>query len=116
MEAQSHDRLALSLIRAMEPALRKHLGEAATDRELIGEFYLGLRRSLAVTGQHAGRKRARKPALAHELALTVYMIAAARVSGSEVGPDLLEALRRAIAGAMQGEPARDQHVEGGQNP
>ncbi len=98
METRSLDGLALRLIRAMEPALRKHLGDAATDRDLISELYLGLRRSLSEPEHHAEGKPARTSALAHELALTVYMIAAARVSGSEVGPDLLESLQEGSGG------------------
>ena len=102
MEPQKAERLARSLIQAMERGFRSHLGDRARDRDFIGELYLGLRRTLAQVKDADVRETAERRGIVDELALTAYLIAASRHPGAQVDPELIESLRGAIARALSG--------------
>jgi len=99
------DRLARRLMRAIEPELRVHLGEALHDRGLIGELYLRVRDLLAARGQGClgpGEDRD----LAEEVAWILYLVVSTHAPAGERGPALLVALQdsllTALAGAREG--------------
>jgi len=102
MRAQGAEQLARSLIQAMEPSFRGHLGDRAADRDFIGELYLGLRRVLAEFEEAEVRVPVVRQGVVDQLAITAYLVAASRDSGDRVDPELLESLRAAIAGALTG--------------
>ena len=102
MEAQRAERLARSLIQAMEPSFRSHLGDQAADRDFIGELYIGLRRTLVGYDEVEVRGSVEPRGIADELALTAYLVAASRHPGAQVDPELLESLRSAIARVLTG--------------
>ncbi len=102
MEALRTERLARSLIQAMEPSFRSHLGDRATDRDFIGDLYLGLRRALTEYGDVEVCAPTVPRGIVDELALTAYLVAASRGSGARVDPELLESLRSAITRVLTG--------------
>ncbi len=102
MEAQRAERVARCLIQAMEPSFRTLLGDRATDRDFIGELYLGLRRALTEYEEVGVRGPVARQGVVDQLALTAYLVAASRASGAGVDPELLESLRSAIACVLTG--------------
>lgn len=88
------DRRVRTLIRSVEPDLRRHLGVEQLDRELVSDLYLRLRAVLATVVSDGGE--AAVSWLVECLALTIYLVIVARSESVEAPPDLLVSLRRTL--------------------
>jgi hypothetical protein len=93
------DQRARLLIRATEDDLRVHLGVKRLSLDLIGELYVRIHGAL-LRADRTGSPGSRS-GLVDELALTMYLAVAADPLGTRAVPELLTALRRTLAGALE---------------
>lgn len=92
---------ARRLIRATEEELRSHLGPKGLSLDLLGEIYIRIQDVLARSGGAERTSAQDRARLVDELALSIYLVAAADEAGSAAAPKLLPNLRRALTEALK---------------
>ncbi len=100
MESKNLDHQACYLVQAAQSELRKHLGVRHLGLDFVVDLYVHIKDVLRGHCDLSGTGPRDRKQVVEELALQMYVVAAAAAeSGTTVGPELLAALQRVLSGA-----------------
>jgi len=88
------------LMKALEPTLRRHLGNEGLKHQFVAGLYKRLRESLEEFEEYDSTASSQREANFQRLALDVYLTAATHLEGREVTPALLSSVRKEIELAL----------------